>query len=268
MPGFISIIPSKIRLVPAALAIVVQCAALVAVLVFALIFGLFTAVYFDANSSFSILLLVLMQALTAAIFSYWVGMDRWWHWIHLCFPLAIWSMLHFPISNEIYLAGFVVSLSLFWTTFRTQVPFFPSRPIVWQQVAELMPQDKPVRMIDIGSGLGDVVMHIAKLRPESHIEGIEIAPLPWLVSFIRARFRHSSAIFKLGDYRELDFSGYDVVFAYLSPAAMSALWEKARHEMRAGSILVSYEFEISGVIPSSHVAGDKQSPAIYVWKLP
>ena len=97
------------------------------------------------------------------------------------------------------MAGFIISLSLFWTTFRTQVPFFPSRPIVRQKVTELIPQDKPIRMIDIGSGLGDLVMHIANARTHSHIEGIEIAPLPWLISMIRAYLTRSNAAFKLGE---------------------------------------------------------------------
>src|SRR5690606_24694820 len=115
--------------------------------------------------------------------------------------------------------GFLISLSIFWTTFRSQVPFFPSRPIVWQKVAELIPSHKTVRMIDIGSGLGDLSMHVAKAKNNSHIEGIEIAPLPWLVSVVRAWIRRSSARFRLGNYHELHFAAYDIVFAYLSPAA-------------------------------------------------
>jgi len=172
-------------------------------------------------------------------------------------------MLH--ILNEVYLTGFLISLGLFWTTFRSQVPFFPSRPIVWQKVAELIPQDKPIRMIDIGSGLGDLAMHIAKMKTASRIEGIEVAPLPWLVSVVRSYLKGNAAVFKLGDYRELDFAQYDVVFAYLSPAAMPALWEKAHREMSSGSLLISYEFEVPGVSPTFCINTTKQS--IYVWEM-
>jgi hypothetical protein len=38
-------------------------------------------------------------------------------------------------------------------------------------------------------------------------------------------------------------------FAYLSPAAMLALWHKARAEMRPGTLLLSYEFHIPGTTP-------------------
>lgn len=257
----------NLGLAPATLAILVQCAALITVILFSGIVNLVAAVYFNADLTIPTFALVVMQALIAAAYSYLFGMANWWRWIHLCFPIAVWSMSNWHVPNELYLAGFVISLSLFWTTFRTQVPFFPSRPIVWQQVAKLISQDKPVRLIDIGSGLGDMAMHIAKLRTDSNIEGIEIAPLPWVVSYIRAKMRRSTAMFKLGDYRALDFANYDVIFAYLSPAAMLALWDKAHNEMLPGSMLISLEFEIPGIPASLCIEGEGKSPAIYVWKI-
>jgi hypothetical protein len=247
---------------PATLAVLVQCAAALAVLIFSRL------IHLSADIALPIFALVLMQALLAAVFSNFVGMASWWRWIHLCFPIAIWVMSNWHVPNEFYLVGFVVSLSLFWTTFRSQVPFFPSRPVVWEQVVKLMPMDKSLRLIDIGSGLGDMSMYVAKMRPECHIEGIEIAPLPWLVSFVRGKIRRSSAIFKLGDYRALDFADYDIIFAYLSPAAMLALWEKANQEMKSGSLLISLEFEIPGANPSMRIAGGEDSPMIFVWQIP
>jgi hypothetical protein len=257
----------KLRLVPSALAIVVQCVALLTVILFLGAVSAGTSVYFNVNLLIPTFVLVLMQASFAALYSKLFGMASWWRWIHLGFPLAVWLMSSWHISNELYLVGFVISLSLYWTTFRTQVPFFPSRPIVWQEVAKLIPQDKPVRLIDIGSGLGDMPMHIAKSRPDCHIEGIEIAPLPWLISLVRAKFRRSSVVFKLGDYTALNFSNYDVIFAYLSPAAMLALWEKANLEMLPGSMLISLEFDIPGIKPSFCIEPNAYSPKLYVWKI-
>jgi hypothetical protein len=267
-PRFFLKVLSKAKLKPATLAVLVQSAAFMSVLLFSWGIHFVAAVYYEADWTFSILTLVQMQALLAAIFSYLAGMSSWWRWIHFAFPIAIWGMSSVQLPNEFYLSGFIISLSLFWTTFRSQVPFFPSRPAVWRQVCKLMPKNKSVRLIDIGSGLGDMPMYIAKVRPECYIEGIEIAPLPWLISFLRAKIIRSSVIFRLGDYRTLDFANYDVIFAYLSPAAMLALWDKARQEMRSGSLLISLEFEIPGVTPSMRIAGNNNSPMIYVWRLP
>ena len=258
----------KLRLVPALLAVIVQCTALLTVIISTKLIFLVGHAYFYTVLSFPILLLVIMQALFASLFSYWLGMASWWRLIHFSFPVVIWLMSQWQVPSEIYLTGFMFSLGLFWTTFRSQVPFFPSRPIVWQQLARLIPQDRPIRLIDIGSGLGDVAMHIAKIRTDSLVEGVEVAPLPWLISYVRGKLRRSTAIFKMGDYRALNFANYDVVFAYLSPAAMPALWQKASQEMKTGSLLISLEFDVPGIAPNLRIAGAKNSPMIYVWKLP
>lgn len=251
----------SITLAPATQSVLVQLVALLVVFSSVVIVNYFTPV------NFSVFYLVLMQASSAAGLCMLIGLAVWWRWIHFCFPLVMLLMSMWQLPNEIYLIGFVVTLSVFWTTFRSQVPFFPSRPVVWKKVAELISQQQQTRVVEIGSGLGDLSMYIAKNRKNSQVEGVEIAPLPWLVSTLRSWVTRSSARFKLGDYRELDFAQYDLVFAYLSPAAMSDLWKKAQQEMRAGSLLVSYEFEIPGVPPSFSITNGDKTPTIFVWKM-
>jgi hypothetical protein len=250
-----------VRLAPATLAVIIQIAALLVVFLSVLVIScLFTV-------RFSVFTLVVMQSVSAVALCVRMNMARWWRWIHGIFPLAMFVMSLWAIPNEIYLIGFLISLSIFWTTFRSQVPFFPSRPIVREKVAELIPQNKPIRMIDIGSGLGDLSMYIAKERSQSQIEGVEIAPMPWFISVCRAWLSQSTASFTLGDYHALDFAKYDLVFAYLSPAAMATLWQKAHKEMAVGSLLVSYEFDIPGVPPTSIISHHATAPKIFVWKM-
>lgn len=270
IPSAVNLLPqtqpaSRIFL-PATLALALQGAALLCVLAIAWLLQWLAAVYLHLDFSLSLLLCVLLQATIAALFSVWAGMASWWRWIHAGFPLAICLMTLLHVPSAWYLFGFIVSLALFWTTFRSQVPFFPSRPVVWQQLAQLLPA-VPLRIVDIGSGLGDLSMHLSALRSDCRLEGVEIAPLPWLVSYLRARLRRSAAVFKLGDYQALDFGLYDVIFAYLSPAAMPGLWQKARLEMRPGAMLISYEFDIVGVAPTAVVATAAGRAALYVWRI-
>ena len=65
-----------------------------------------------------------------------------------------------------------------------------------------------------------------------------------------------------GDYSSLDFSQFDAVIAYLSPAAMPALWDKARAEMRPGTSLYSVEFAIPGQPPSTTIVPPGRGPHI------
>jgi hypothetical protein len=112
------------------------------------------------------------------------------------------------------------------------------------------------------------VLELARTRPGARVEGIELAPLPWLACRLRAAVTGSRACFIRGDYESLDFGQYDLVFAYLSPAAMSALWRKAQREMRPGSVLASYEFAIAERAPDRVVVPEGTSRALYIWHFP
>ncbi|CAL61469.1 Conserved hypothetical protein, putative SAM-dependent methyltransferase [Herminiimonas arsenicoxydans] len=208
-----------------------------------------------------------LQGLLAAGFSYWRKLASWWLAIQLFFPLLLLFALSLQLSPTLFMLGFLVLLFLYWTTFRTQVPFYPSGLATWHAVAELLPQERAIRFVDVGSGLGGLTLNLAKRRPDGEFTGIEIAPLPWLVSVLRTLLTRSRVRFKRGDYRHLDFAAYDVVFAYLSPVAMPALWEKARAEMRAGTLLLSYEFPIPDVVPTMVVTPLVKHRRIYCWRM-
>jgi hypothetical protein len=214
-----------------------------------------------------ILVIALFQGAIAAGFSYWRRLAVWWTAIQFFFPFVLLFGLFLQLPSYLFLFAFLFFLFLYWSTFRTQVPFYPSNLVTWDAVAKLLPKDRSVHLIDIGSGLGGLVLNLAKRRPESKFLGIEIAPLPWLVSSARARLAGSSARFMRGDYGRLNFAEYDIVFAYLSPVAMPGLWEKARTEMRSGAMLLSYEFPIPEVEPTFTVSTVANKPKIYGWRM-
>lgn len=209
----------------------------------------------------------LLQGVMAAAITRWRRLAPWWLLIQLLFPPALIALHSLHLPPTLFLAAFVFLLVLYWSTFRTQVPFYPSRPVTWQAVAELLPPDRAIRFVDIGSGLGGLILNLARRRPDSVFIGIEIAPLPWLVSLLRARIGRSSGHFICGDYERLDLADFDVVFAYLSPAAMPALWDKARAEMHPGALLLSFEFPIPDIKPDSITKSDPDTPSLYAWRL-
>ena len=243
---------------PAVQALLLQCAAFPITLVI---------VYFLARAGLApgLTTFAAIQGALACLFTWWRKLAPWWLAIELLFPLALLHAQSLAISPLVFLAAFLFLLALYWSTFRTQVPYYPSGRRVWDEVARLLPADRPVRAIDIGSGLGGLVLELAKRRPDAQLVGIELAPLPWLVSVLRARISASRARFLRGDYEQLDFADYDAVFAYLSPAAMSALYRKAAREMRSGTILLSYEFLITEKPPDLSIVPTGRGPSLYVW---
>lgn len=208
----------------------------------------------------------LVQGAIAAALSGWRRLAPWWLAIQLLFPVALLAGISLNLPPWLFLAGFLLLLLVYWSTFRTQVPYYPSGRRAWDAVAGLLPAGRPVYAIDIGSGLGGLVLDLARRRPESTFAGIELAPLPWLVSRLRALLaRRANARFVRGDYEQLDFGDYDLVFAYLSPAAMDALWRKASAEMRPGALLLSYEFGIAAKAPDLSIAPKGAGPSLYGW---
>lgn len=239
-----------------------------ALLIQAIAFPLMLAiVYLSARAGFTVsyLYVALVQGVLALGLTWWRRLAVWWRAIGFGFPLALLGASTLAIPSSVFLALFLVLLLLYWSTYRTQVPYYPSGRRVWDAVAASLAPDRPLRVIDVGSGLGGFVLDLQRRRPESRIEGIELAPLPWLVSHVRARLLRSRARFVLGDYDKLDFGDYDAVFAYLSPAVMTSLWLKAAREMKPGSTLFSYEFVITSAPPSRIVAPVKDGPPLYLW---
>lgn len=217
-----------------------------------------------AGVPMSYLEVALVQGLFAAALSWWRGLASWWRAIQLLFPLALFGAARLALPPAVYLAVFLFLLLLYWSTYRTQVPYYPSNRRVWEAVAKLLPRKEEARVVDIGSGLGGLVLDLAR-RPGVQATGIELAPLPWLLSRLRARLLGSRAEFIRGDYNALNFGEFDVVFAYLSPAAMDALWRKAAREMRPGSLLMSYEFVIDERLPNRTVYPTEGGPALHIW---
>jgi hypothetical protein len=205
----------------------------------------------------------LLQGALAALLSRWRRQAAWWPVMHFLFLPAALAALSLHLPPWLFLGVFLLMLTLYWSTFRTQVPFYASGAAAWSAVEAELPR-QPFCMIDVGSGLGGLVVHLAAGRPESRFEGIELAPLPWLVSRVR-QVAGARCRFLRGDYHRLDFGAYDVVFAYLSPAAMPALWAKARAEMRSGTLLLSHEFAVPGVAPQIVRPTRANGPMLYGW---
>ncbi|MCU6433194.1 class I SAM-dependent methyltransferase [Undibacterium sp. Jales W-56] len=214
----------------------------------------------------SLLFFLVAHALIAACISYRRKMDWWWWIIQFLFPIAAFLLLTLDVPRHYYLAVFVVMALLFWSTFRTQVPYYPSRASLPSLIHDFLP-DKSLKFVDLGSGLGGLVLNLSLRRGDSVFWGVEIAPLPWLLSYIRSKFHPANARFFLKNYDNINLGDFDVVFAYLSPAAMPALWNKVASEMRPGSLFLSYEFIVPDVEPDLCINTDSGDPILYIWRI-
>ena len=233
----------------------------------------------------------LLCGLLAMTFSRLAGLAGWWLPIQLLFAPALVLMLALSIPPDFFLAAFLILLAVYWSTFRTQVPLYLSSDKVWHALETQLPspaphpipspkrrrsshgaggEEKPnFHFIDLGSGLGGVLTHLARVRPDGHYSGVESAPLPFLWSWLRIKLGgYRNCDLRWGSLWNCDLAPYDVVFAYLSPVPMERLWRKARTEMRHGAVFISSTFAVPEQSPHETVrVDDLHHSTLMIWRM-
>ena len=208
-----------------------------------------------------------LEGLSAAVLGAVAGLPVWWLPINLVFAPAAHAVLGWHIPAVAYLVAFCLLFAFNAGAWRHRVPLFLSSAKVTAALSALLPARAGLRFLDLGCGTGSVLSELARARPDGSYHGIETAPLTYGLSWWRTR-RCAAVRVTWGDFWAVDFSHYDVVYAYLSPEPMARLWEKARREMKPGSLLVSNTFAIPGVAPAYALpAGDRMRSTLLVWRM-
>jgi hypothetical protein len=210
----------------------------------------------------------LLQGLLAALLARSWGLGRGWRLFQLLLPLALAWQLGHAVPAWIYPAAFAGLILVFGGGFLTRVPLYNSSYAAWQALAELLPREEGGAVADLGAGLGGPLRFLAARRPDLRFTGVEASPLVWLMAWLRLRPVRSNCRMQLGSLWTLPLDGYQLVYVFLSPAPMGALWEKARREMKPGSVLVSNTFAIPGVTPEREITlPDRQDARLLVYRL-
>lgn len=245
--------------------------------------------------------LLALQGIGAALLGARFGLAQWWIPIQLVLPSALAVAWLWQVPEWIFLVLFVLLVLVFWNSARGGVPLYLSNPQTRAALAALLPQEAPgetvrpgvspknsgetatgtkqeapgeavrpgVRFADLGCGLGGPVLDLARRHPDGHFTGIESAPLPFALAWLRLRFAGLANVKLLfGDYRSHGLGEYDVVYAFLSPVPMPDLFDKAKHEMKSGSLLISNTFDVPGHPADETVeVADRRQTSLYLWRL-
>lgn len=225
-----------------------------------------------ANLQVSPLIFTLLCGALAASLSHLARLARWWILIQLLFAPMLVLVLSFSIPPAFFLAAFLLMLAVYWSTFRTQVPLYLSSKKVWQALETQLPAampDQRFSFMDIGSGMGGVLIHLAKARPDGIYYGVETAPLPCFTSWLRIKLGgYRNCQVQWGSMWNCNLTPYDVVFAYLSPVPMEELWHKVKREMRPGTVFISNTFAVPEHPPQATITlDDLHHSTLHIWHL-
>ena len=131
------------------------------------------------------------------------------------------------------------------------------------KIAKIQPSDK---FYELGSGTGRVMIEVAR-KTGAEVIGFELSPIFYFITLFNLKL-HGIKRFKLffGNFLRADFKKADVVFCFLMPNTMDRLRKKFKQELRPGTRIISYIFEIKNWIPYA-VIKDNKKPPVYFYKI-
>ena len=197
-----------------------------------------------------------------------LGLARAWFALQLLLPLAVGGTLWLNVSSWAYLAIFVALILVYWNSAGERVPLYLTNALTREAIVDLIPPEATA-FADLGCGLGGVILHVARRRPTIGVVGIESAPIPFLISWLRLEFaRLDNAEVRFQSFWSCDLTAFDVIYCFLSPVPMPELFRKAQNDMRPNSLFVSNTFTVPDIDPShiSEVA-DRRNTLLYVWQI-
>jgi SAM-dependent methyltransferase len=190
---------------------------------------------------------LLLQGGLAALICGLLRLPRWWLLIAFLFPLAMGSALLIGnLPAWPFGLAFLVLALVFSNTTRGRVPLYLTNAETASVLKDLMRDRKALRMLDLGCGLGGVVRALDGEGRQAR--GVENAPAVYLAARLLSLLTGKGEI-RRGDLWKTDVSQEDVVYAFLSPAPMAALWQKLSTEMKPGSLFVSNSFPVPDIDP-------------------
>ena len=156
----------------------------------------------------------------SGVIAAWLGnkmrLARWWIPVQMNLAPAAALVSLAAVPPWLFLAAFILLGLVYWNSARGRVPLYLTNRTTFDAINRLMPATPGARFLDVGHGIGGILIYLAARRAEVQLTGIESAPLPFLYSWLRARLGNCPNLtLRYGDFWKLDFGNYDFVYAFL-----------------------------------------------------
>lgn len=211
---------------------------------------------------------LLAHAVLAFMLAGLIGLSPVWRGFNAAlWPAAVLAMTY-GLPNDALFVVVVLGLLLYLPTFWTKVPYYPTSEKTYEEILKILPKDRAFKFIDLGAGISSLLSYLSTRLPLGSFYGYEISPLAWLISKARFIFPgQGKAAIKYQNFWAINLADFDVVYAFLAPPPMARLWEKAKKEMKPGSIFITNSFEVPAPANQIIEIGDSRRARLFIHRM-
>lgn len=210
---------------------------------------------------------IISSTIVALVLTRFLKMPTPWMMINALLPIAAATSFSLSLPSWLFGAPLAALLLLHAPTLWTRVPYYPTKPTAYEAIVALLPISTPFTFVDLGSGNADLLFYLHQNRPLGRYYGVEIGPLPYLVSKVRAAIFGGGAIsIRFKDIASTDLKAFDYIYSFLSPAAMPRVWNKVEQELKSGATFISNSFAPPTSASRIIQMQDERQSALYVIK--
>lgn len=155
-------------------------------------------------------------------------------------------------------AGIIVLLILLtfvWPPDSPWSPWWRTRKRVARSACRLAKITDNDIVYELGSGDGEFILTAADEFHAKKAVGIEIDYSRYFISTIRNYYRKRKAHFIRKDFKKVKLNDATVVYFYLVPAVIKRMMPKLKKELKPGTRIVSYRYEVPMLVEKKKVSG-------------
>ncbi len=168
-----------------------------------------------------------------------------WLILNAALPLVLLLSLYVTLPTFLLLGIFLVLFLIYAPSLISRVPYYPTHLPMYQEVLNFLPKNQVFSFLDAGCGNAALLIFLARSAPTANFTGVELSPLSYLLARWKVRQSGLKNInIRYKNFMYLDFGQYDLIYAFLAPPIMPALWEKASAEMNVGQQLLINSFPL------------------------
>ena len=172
------------------------------------------------------------------------------------------------IAAVLTLAGLIL-----WRPLLGGDPPMPSSSAARRAIVAAIAEERATggvsRVVELGSGWGGLAKTIARSFPDLSVVGVEISPVPWLVSQLTLidhalRLRMS---FQRRAIASVRLEGCTIYVCYLSGKTMATIRSQFERDLPRHGALISCAFAVPGWTPvKTHTSGGAFAGPVYVYR--